>query len=234
MVGCAQSETLTLPTATDGATGTGLGTGGDSSAMEGGSGGGNSRDPGTGGTVEGTGGSGTGGASGATGTGGTSGATGAGGIAGATGTGAAGGQGARAETGGTAGNPAGGASGRGGNAGKSGSAGSGGGRGGAGGGQAATFTQVYAMVLDAPSSSPSNCAGSGCHIPGPQAGIKYDTKANAYQTLISVGAVVPGNAIGSGLYTSLMGGEMPKNRPTLSAALVALVASWINAGAQNN
>ncbi len=181
---------------------------------------------GTGGTT-GTGGSGTG----EIGTGGSgSGGTGAGGSgmggAGTVGTTGSGGHGAGGSTGGASG----GASGRGGAGGQAGSAG----KGGAAGSGTATFIQVYTMILDAPSSSKSSCTGSGCHIPGPgAAGIRFDTQANAYQTLLS-NAVVPGNAAKSTLYTNISSGAMPQGRTKLSATLIALVASWINAGALNN
>ena len=89
------------------------------------------------------------------------------------------------------------------------------------------------MVLNAPSSSKSSCSGNGCHIPGPASGIAFDTQAHAYQTLLSL-AVKPGSAATSTLYTEIDSGLMPKGRPKLSAALIALVASWINAGALNN
>ena len=134
----------------------------------------------------------------------------------------------RRRLGGTTGT--GGTSGRGGSGGQSGNQGTGG----AAGGPAATFTQVYTMILDAPSSSKSSCAGSGCHIPAPgAAGISFDTQAHAYQTLLS-NAVAPGNAAKSILYTNISSGAMPKGRTKLSATLIALVASWINAGALNN
>ncbi|MES1204818.1 MAG: hypothetical protein ABUS79_02670 [Pseudomonadota bacterium] len=101
-------------------------------------------------------------------------------------------------------------------------------------GTAATFTQVYKMILNFPATSPSNCAGSTCHIPGSsQAHVKFDTQANAYQTLRSV-AIIPGNATGSILYTNLATGVMPDNRPMISDALLQLVESWIDAGALNN
>ena len=84
------------------------------------------------------------------------------------------------------------------------------------------------------SASKSSCAGSGCHNPGPgAAGITFDTQAHAYQTLLA-NAVVPGNAAKSVLYVNVSGGEMPKGRTKLSATLIALVASWINAGALND
>ena len=90
------------------------------------------------------------------------------------------------------------------------------------------------MVLGVASGSASSCAGSSCHIPGSGgAKVKFDTKADAYQSLLSV-AVIPGNSAGSTLYTNIATGVMPMGKPMLSDALVALVASWIDAGALNN
>ena len=98
----------------------------------------------------------------------------------------------------------------------------------------ATFSQVYSMVLAVPSSSASSCAGAGCHIPGTgQSKVTFDTKSDAYKSLVSL-AVVPGDSAGSTLYTNLATGVMPIGRPMLSDALIALVASWIDAGALND
>ena len=245
LVGCAQSEPLTFlddMTGPDAGTGSG-GSDGTGGMPVDGSGGSGSGGTGTGGTV-GTGGFGSGG----TGTGGTlsTGGSGSGGMGigvpgsggrgsgGSTGNGGSGpgmggsGSGGKAGLGGVTGT--GGISGRGGAGGQSGNQGTGG----AAGGPAATFTQVYTMILDAPSSSKSSCAGSGCHIPAPgAAGISFDTQADAYQTLLS-NAVAPGNAAKSTLYTNISSGAMPRGKTKLSAALIALVASWINAGALNN
>lgn len=98
----------------------------------------------------------------------------------------------------------------------------------------ATFSEVYSMVLAVPSSSASSCAGASCHIPGTgQSKVKFDTKSDAYKSLVSL-AVVPGDSAGSTLYTNLATGVMPMGRPMLSDALIALVASWIDAGALND
>ncbi len=90
------------------------------------------------------------------------------------------------------------------------------------------------MVLGVPSSSPSSCVGASCHIPGTgQSKVKFDTKSDAYKSLVSL-AVIPGDSAGSTLYTNLATGVMPMGRPMLSDALVALVASWIDGGALND
>jgi hypothetical protein len=231
LVGCAQSQPLTLlddMTGPDAGTGSG-GSDGTGGMPVDGSGGSGSGGTGTGGTI-GSGGSGSGGM----GTGGTTGSGGrdSGGSTGSGGSGVgAGGSGSGGNAGGLGGGTGtGGASGRGGAGGQSGSQGTGG----AAGGAPATFTQVYTMILDAPSSSKSSCAGSGCHVSAAgAAGISFDTQAHAYQTLLS-NAVSPGNAAKSTLYTNISSGAMPKGRTKLSATLIALVASWINAGALNN
>jgi hypothetical protein len=228
LLGCAQSEPLTFISELDGAAAAeaDLGSGGNQGATGGvpanGSGG-----SGTGGT--GTGGSGTGG----TGTGGFvgTGGNGTGGFAATGGTG--GGTAGHSGTGGSAGKSGGATGGQGGSGGTAGHAGTGGTTG-TGGSQAATFTEVYTMILDAPSSSPSNCAGSGCHVSASgAAGLHFDTEADAYQTLLNSG-VAPGSTATSSLYTNISSGSMPRGRPKLSATLIALVASWINGGALNN
>ncbi|MES1207022.1 MAG: hypothetical protein ABUS79_13880 [Pseudomonadota bacterium] len=221
--GCAQSEDVMPGGPARGTGGEGAGTGGGSGGRSGaGTGGGG----GAAGTTPPP--SGTGGASGGAGarvTAGSGGGAGAeprssGGSTGAAGTRAGSGSGG---AGGRVTSATGGAVGSGGTVGSGGS-----------GGAAATFTQVYKMILNVPTSSPSNCAGSTCHIPGSgQAHVKFDTQANAYQTLRSV-AIIPGNATGSILYTNLATGVMPDNRPMISDALLQLVESWINAGALNN
>jgi len=241
LVGCAQSQPLTFlddMTGPDAGTGSGGGDGTGGMPVDG-SGGSGPGGTGTGGTI-GTGGTGSRG----TGTGGTgSGGTGTGGTTGSGGRGSGGSTGSGGDGVGTGGSGSGGnagglggATGTGGTSGRGGSGGQSGnqGTGGTAGGPAATFTQVYTMILDAPSSSKSSCAGSGCHIPAPgAAGISFDTQAHAYQTLLS-NAVAPGNAAKSTLYTNISSGAMPKGRTKLSATLIALVASWINAGALNN
>lgn len=107
-----------------------------------------------------------------------------------------------------------------------------------GGSPAATFTEVYSMVLGTPATATSSCAGMGCHNPGSQFGLTFDTKADAYRTLIGTKFVVPGSAATSTLSllltTTVTASRMPLGRPMLSAKLIALVNSWINAGALDN
>ncbi len=175
-LGCARSEQLTFIPELDGASAAdiALGSGGNPGAT-GGAPAGGSDGSGSGGMT--TGGFGSGGMSTAgSGSGGMSGGgsvgTGADGAGGFAASGGAGGAAGHLGSGGSAGNSGGGASGghkgTGGTAGHAGTGGTagqaGGGTTGTGGGQAATFTQVYTMVLHAPSSSPSSCAGNGCHV----------------------------------------------------------------------
>ncbi len=94
------------------------------------------------------------------------------------------------------------------------------------GGAAATFTQVYQMVLT------PKCAGSACHIPGSQGGVSFSSQSTAYNAV--KGRVSAGNANGSSFYTLLTSGSMPRGQAKLSTTLLNLVAAWINAGALNN
>jgi hypothetical protein len=94
------------------------------------------------------------------------------------------------------------------------------------------------MVLGTPASAPSSCAGAKCHNPGIQFGLIFDTKADAYGSLIGGGFVVPGSASTSTLSllltTTVIASRMPLRKPMLSPTLIGLVDSWINAGALDN
>jgi hypothetical protein len=46
--------------------------------------------------------------------------------------------------------------------------------------------------------------------------------------------VTPGNGAGSSFYQTVNSGAMPPGGPKLSAANLALIQAWINAGALNN
>jgi hypothetical protein len=113
----------------------------------------------------------------------------------------------------------------------------------AGGG--ATFTRVYAEVLE-PTCSP-------CHRPGQLAPfMDFSTQSTAYEALVGVKAsgpscgssgdtrVVPGNASGSLLFQKVSeahppcGAPMPFDSPSLPSAKVTLIEDWINAGASND
>lgn len=112
---------------------------------------------------------------------------------------------------------------------------------------AATFTTIYTGVMS------SRCAIPGCHVPpAPTGALDLSTQAIAYASLVGVDAmgpacgatdfvrVVPGDAAMSLLYlkasetTPPCGARMPLTGEPLSAEEQALVASWINAGAQDN
>ncbi len=257
-LGCAQSEYLGDPTSND-AAGTGgdmgqpigpadagSGTGGAVSAT----GAGGTQVTGAAGTgsvgAGGTGGSnGLGGGFGTTGLGGGFGAGGTTGLGGGFGAGGTTGLGGRFGAGGSGGsNGLGGRFGGGGSTGLAGSGGSvaGGGRGGTsstrgggaggtssgngGAGAAATFTTIYSTILTA------HCSGGSCHTPGSAGGVSFSSKSNAYSAVSS--RVTPGNGANSGFYNTVNSGAMPRGAPKLSAADLASIKGWIDAGALNN
>ena len=122
--------------------------------------------------------------------------------------------------------------GKGGTTGTAGSPGHGGATGlagaGAGGRAAAapTFTQVYTTILT------TYCDGGSCHNPGTKGSVNFASQSTAYNTLKSF--VVAGNGAGSKLYSLVNTGKMPDKEPKLSAANIALIKAWIDAGALNN
>jgi hypothetical protein len=215
--GCAQSEPWDIDILQPDAGGqsggmTGSGTGGDSSSSGGiqGTGAGGTGDVGSGGSNGNGGGLGTGGittgSGGCTGPGGSTG-TGGRGTGGTTGTGGIKGTGGVTGTGGVKGT--GGTTGTGGT-----------------GGAAPTFTQIYTQILVV------YCAGSQCHDPGSASGVAFSTQSSAYTSVSKY--VTAGNGAGSSLYKTLSSGAMPQGKPKLSAANLALVQAWIDAGALNN
>jgi hypothetical protein len=217
--GCAQSEPIDdLSGGAMGSAGeAGTGAGG-TTAAGGTAGAAGFTGAGTGGKM-GTGGS-TGGGGGATQTGGS---TGAGGRATGTG-GSTGASGGATQTGGSTG--AAGASGRGGGrGGTTGAAGTGGGVG-TGKGTGPTFTQVYGTILSV------YCTGSSCHSPGTAGGLSFASKANAFNSLQNY--VTPGDDTQSDFYFAVSTGAMPKGKAKLSAANIATIKAWIDAGALDN
>ena len=100
------------------------------------------------------------------------------------------------------------------------------GTGGAGGSAAPTFTQVYTTILV------TYCSGSSCHNPGSQKGVSFASQSSAYSAVKS--RVTVGNGTGSSFYKTISSGSMPPGGPKISAANLALLAAWINAGALNN
>ena len=222
--GCVGSLTLDSPDAgasasggstVSGSGGTGQGSGGDvgTGGMSVSGEGGNT---GSGGII-GTGGVGTGGSGsgGTTATGGSTGSGGIKGVGGSTSTGGTTGTGGTISTGGSTGS-----------GGMKGTGGSGGG--GVGGSPAPTFSQ---QIHD------SNilvvyCSGSSCHNPGSQRGVSFSSQSNAYSAVRN--SVTPGNGAGSSFYMTVNNGSMPPGGPKLSAANLALIKAWIDAGAMNN
>jgi len=231
-VGCAQSQLLGDPLAVEDA-GFQSGTAGSGSGS--GSGSAGSGDPtGAGGTgISGLGGSDGTGIGGSTGGGGVAtGIGGAGGTSGLGGTGAEGGTFGLGGAGGTFGLGGQGGSGAGGRAGTTGAGGRAGGggssAGGAGGtgGASPTFTQIYTTILKV------YCGGSNCHNPGSAGGVGFASQASAFSAVSS--RVKAGNGAGSSFYNTVNSGAMPRGASKLSAANLALIKAWIDAGALNN
>jgi hypothetical protein len=226
-VGCAQSQSLDDPPGADASSN---GPGGDQpDALGSGIGSAGSGGAGGGGGIAISGSAGALGTGGAAGTGGTTGATGIGGTLGLGGRGGAG-LGGRAGTsgfggrGGSAG--AAGSGGRGGRGGTTGTGAAGGSSAGGTGGAAPTFTEIYENILLV------SCGGSNCHNPGSQRGVGFASQASAYSAVSKL--VTPGNGAGSSFYTTVSSGAMPPGGPRLSAANLALIKAWIDAGALDN
>lgn len=91
----------------------------------------------------------------------------------------------------------------------------------------ATFSQLYNTIFVV------SCSGGDCHNPGSHGGVSFFTENNGYASLQS--QVRPGDARGSRLYQLLLNGQMPPPpNPALPATQLALIASWIDAGAPND
>ena len=237
---CAQSDTLNLPTGGTGGSGNLAETGGTGGTSATGAGGTSN----TGGSV-GSGGSATGGT---VATGGSVGSGGSRATGGTTGTGGSGATGGRAGAGGSGAGGRGGVggSGAGGRGGVGGSASGTGGTGGAGG-AAATFASVTSLFA-------ANC--TSCHDGTNHTDLRatglYARIVNQSPTKSTVAAcesqklIVPGNTAMSLISNKIKGtnlggcnGRMPDGcsttsanpRPCLTTAQIAIVDSWINAGA---
>lgn len=92
------------------------------------------------------------------------------------------------------------------------------------GGAAPTFTEIYSKLLTNTQYA-SNCNGADCHNPGKQKGFDFSTQANAYASVKSKT---------SQLVSELTSGAMPRGKPKMPAADLALIKAWVAAGAQNN
>jgi hypothetical protein len=187
---------------------------------------------GAGGSIGGGGGAGAtgtgGGGAGATGTGG-GGAIGSGGRGGTGGSFGTSGRGGTTGSGGRGGNSSmGGSGGAAGRGGTTGTAGSGAPDGGSNpdGAAAPTFTDVYTSILVV------YCGGSSCHNPGTQGGVGFASQSSAYTAVKA--RVTPGNGTGSRFYMTVNSGSMPRGQAKLSAANLAKIKAWIDAGALNN
>jgi hypothetical protein len=195
---------------TTGAAGTG-GSGGKDVSGQAGTGG-------VGGSTGGTWIAGTGGGAGFAGRGGTTGSAGRGGTTGFAGSGGAGGSAGRGGTTGTAG--------RGGSGGSTGGSGSVDAGSNPDGAAAATFTDIYMTILV------PYCSGSNCHSPGSQGGVSFASQSTAYSAVSR--RVTAGNGAGSSFYNTVNSGSMPRGAAKLSAANLAKIKAWIDAGALNN
>jgi hypothetical protein len=91
------------------------------------------------------------------------------------------------------------------------------------GGSPPTFTQLYNDILIV------SCAGGACHDPGSQKGIAFASQSSAYSAVRN--RVTPGNGEGSSFFFTVNSGTMPPGGPKLSAASLALIRAWIDAGA---
>ena len=89
-----------------------------------------------------------------------------------------------------------------------------------------TFTDIYTSILLV------SCSGSACHNPGSQKGIAFASQSSAYTSVRN--RVTPGNGAGSSFYSTVNSGSMPPGGPKLSAANLAKIKAWIDAGALNN
>lgn len=164
------------------------------------------------------------------GTGGSGNSSGAGGsfqVAGASNQAA--GSGGALVTGGSTGSSGGAASGGaagsgGGKAGSGGAAGHAGQSSGGAGGMAPTWTEIYTKYFTNAQYA-SNCNGSACHNPGKEKGYDFSTQANGYASVKSKT---------SQLVSELTSGGMPRGKPKMPAADLAVVKAWVAAGAQNN
>jgi hypothetical protein len=238
-VGCAQSQLLGDPLAAEdagfqsGTAGSGSGSGSAGSGDPTGAGGtgisglGGSDGTGIGGSTGGGGvATGIGGAGGTFGLGGTGAAGGTLGIGGAGGTFGLGGAGGTFGLGGQGGSGAGGRAGTTGAGGRAGGGGSSAGGAGGTSGTSPTFAQIYTTILKV------YCAGSNCHNPGSAGGVGFASQASAFSAVSS--RVKAGNGAGSSFYNTVNSGAMPRGASKLSAANLALIKAWIDAGALNN
>jgi len=89
---------------------------------------------------------------------------------------------------------------------------------------APTWTQIYTKFL-VNTQYTSNCNGADCHNPGKQKGYDFSTQANGYSSV---------KTKTSQFVSELSSGGMPKGKPKMPAADLAIIKAWVAAGAQNN
>jgi hypothetical protein len=98
----------------------------------------------------------------------------------------------------------------------------------------AAITEEVSFSKDVISLFNTNCALSGCHVPGGH--VPDLTAANAYQSLITGGYVSPGDPNNSVIMLWLTGKKspaMPLGRGP-QQDIIADVYAWIEQGAKNN
>jgi hypothetical protein len=95
----------------------------------------------------------------------------------------------------------------------------------------ATWSHIYVALLNNMSYA-SNCTGEGCHNPGIQMGLDLSTQPNGYASVQA--KLVPGDPERSTIVMKLESGEMPRTRPAMPSADLALIKAWIAAGAPND
>jgi hypothetical protein len=86
---------------------------------------------------------------------------------------------------------------------------------------------------ETPAQAGSSCWGSNCHAPVPDPGVAivdFSSRAKAYASLVPAFT----NSIIGVLTDDLDFLRMPKDRPRLSADLIARCTAWVNAGARDN
>jgi hypothetical protein len=92
------------------------------------------------------------------------------------------------------------------------------------GGTAPTWTEIYTKFI-ANAQYASNCNGAACHNPGKQKGYDFSSQASGYASVKSKT---------SQFVSVLSSGSMPRGKPKMPAADLAIIRAWVAAGAQNN
>lgn len=91
-------------------------------------------------------------------------------------------------------------------------------------GTSATWTEIYTKFLTNDQYA-SNCNGAACHNPGKQKGFDFSSKASGYTSVKNST---------SQLVSELSSGGMPRGKPKMPAADLAVIKAWVAAGALDN